>query len=128
MKEFMLLIRNEIDHQAAWPPERHKQFVEKCMIYIEGLTKAGKLKSAQPMVREGTMVSGSKGAWKEGPFNEHKEVIVGYYHILANDLNDAIAIAKQNPEFEFGKTARVEVRPIKMKEENTGFVYPNRKG
>jgi hypothetical protein len=98
------------------------------MVYIEGLTKAGKLKSAQPMIREGTMVSGSKGAWKEGPFNEHKEVIVGYYHILANDLNDAIAIAKQNPEFEFGKTARVEVRPIKMKEENTGFVYPNRKG
>jgi hypothetical protein len=43
-------------------------------------------------------------------------------------LNDAIAIAKQNPEFEFGKTARVEVRPITMKEEDTGFVYPNRKG
>jgi hypothetical protein len=78
MKEFMLLIRNEIDHQATWPPERHKQFVEKCMVYIEGLTRSGKLKSAQPMIREGTMISGSKGAWKEGPFNEHKEVIVGY--------------------------------------------------
>jgi hypothetical protein len=127
MKEFMLLIRNEIDHQDSWPPERHKEFVEKCMVYIDNLTKEGKLKSAQPMIREGTMVSGSKGNWKEGPFHEAKEVIVGYYHILANDLNDAIAIAKQNPEFEYGKTARVEVRPIKMKEENTGFVYPNRK-
>ncbi|MGD0209522.1 MAG: YciI family protein [Desulfomonilia bacterium] len=63
--------------------------------------------------------------WKEGPFNETKEVIVGYYHILAEDLGDAIAIAKGNPEFEYGTTARIEVRPIKMKEEDTGFVYPN---
>jgi len=30
------------------------------------------------------------------PFNETKEVIVGYYHILGEDLNDAIAIAKGN--------------------------------
>jgi len=70
------------------------------------------------------MISGSKGAWKEGPFNEAKEVIVGYYHILAEDLNEAIAIAKRNPEFEYGYTARVEVRPIKTKEEATGFDYP----
>ena len=61
---------------------------------------------------------------KEGPFNEAKEIIVGYYHILANDLSDAIAIAKGNPEFEYGTTARIEVRPIKTKEESTGYIYP----
>jgi hypothetical protein len=51
-------------------------------------------------------------------------VIVGYYHILAEDLNHAIALAKGNPEFEYGTTARIEVRPVKMKEESTDFVYP----
>jgi hypothetical protein len=127
MKEFMLLIRNEIDHQATWSPEKSEQFLKKCEIYIGTLKKAGKLISAQPMIREGRMISGSKGAWKEGQFNEAKEVIVGYYHILAEDINDAIAIAKENPEFEFGTTARVEVRPIKMKEEATSFVYPTTK-
>ena len=124
MKEYMLLIRNEIDHQAAWSSEQHRQFLKKCEAYIADLTKEGKLKSAQPLVREGKMVSGSKGAWKEAAFHETKEVIVGYYHIVAEDINDAIAIAKRNPEFEYGTTARIEVRPIKMKEENTGFVYP----
>ena len=84
----------------------------------------GKLKSAQPLVREGKMIFGSKDAFKEGPFTEGKEVIVGYYHIQAADLNEATAIAKGNPEFEFGTTARVEARPIKMKEAQTGFVYP----
>jgi hypothetical protein len=100
MKEFMLLIHNEIDHQASWPPEKQQQFLKKCEVYIGELTQEGKLKSAQPLVREGKIISGSKGSWKEGPFNEAKEVIVGYYHILAEDLNDAIAIAKRNPEFE----------------------------
>ncbi len=127
MKEFMLLIRNDIDHQASWSPQKTEQFLKRCEVYISTLRAAGKLKSAQPMVREGKMISGSKGAWKEGPFNETKEVIVGYYHILAEDMNDAIAIAKNNPEFEVGTTARVEVRPIKMKEEKTSFVYPTSK-
>jgi hypothetical protein len=124
MKEFMLLIRNEIDHQASWSPEKHQQFLKKCEDYIGNLEKEGRLKSAQPLVREGKIISGPKGAWKEGPFNESKEVIVGYYHILAEDLIDAVAIAKGNPEFEYGSTARIEVRPIKTKEESTGFAYP----
>jgi len=42
---------------------------------------------------------------------------------MANDMNDAIAIAKGNPEFEYTPTAKVEVRPIKTKEK-TGFAYP----
>ena len=126
MKEFMLLVRNEIDHQASWSPEQHQQFLKKCEDYITDLTKEEKLRSAQPLVREGRIISGTRGAWKDGPFNETNEVIVGYYHILAKDLHEAISIAKRNPEFEFGTTARVEVRPIKMKEETTGFVYPKK--
>jgi len=124
MKEFMLLIRNEMDHQAAWSDDQHRRFLKQCEDYIGGLTGKGKLKSAQPLVREGKLVSGSHGSWKESAFNESREVIVGYYHILAEDMDDAIAIAKDNPEFQFGTTARVEVRPIKTNEEATRFVYP----
>jgi hypothetical protein len=126
MKEFMLLIRNEIDHQASWTPHRHQQFLKACEAYIGDLKKEGKLISAQPMDRQGTMVSRVQSQWKEGPFHEGKEVIVGYYHILARNLNDAVAVAQRNPEFEYSSTARIEVRPIKMKEETTGFVYPEK--
>jgi len=126
MKEFMLLIRNEIDHQAAWTPEQHQQFLKSCENYIDALKKEGNLKIAQPLIREGKMISGSKETFMDQPFNENKEVIVGYYHILAKDIDEAIAIAKRNPEFQFGTTARIEVRPIKVKEESTGFVYPEK--
>jgi len=123
MKEFMLLIRNQGDQLSDLSPEQHQQFLIDCMVYINNLVKDGKLKSAQPLVREGKMISGSKGAWKDGPFNETKEVIVGYYHIVATNLDEAIEIAKGNPEFEYTSTARIEVRPMKMKEESTGFEY-----
>jgi hypothetical protein len=101
MKEFILLIRNDSDHQATWSPEQHQQFMEICEDYISNLTKEGKLKSAKPLVRESKMISVSKGPWMEGPFNEAKQVIVGYYHI-----------AKGNPKFESGTNARIEVYPI----------------
>jgi hypothetical protein len=126
MKEFMLLVRNKGDHQSAWTSEQHQAFLQKCKEYIGMLTTRGQLIAAQPLVRQGAIVSGSKGNWKETPFDPTFVVQVGYYHILANDMNEAIAIARENPEFEFSATARVEVRPVKMKEESTGFIYPKK--
>jgi hypothetical protein len=65
MKEFMLLIRNEIDHQVAWLPEKLQQFLKKCEDYIGRLTKEGRLISAQTLVREGKMLFRAGGVWKE---------------------------------------------------------------
>ncbi len=124
MKEFMLLIRNDSDSKSAFSPEQHHEFVSQCGVYINQLIKEGKMISAQPLVREGVLLSGSNGKLEESPYNEGKEVIVGYYHILANDIDDAIEIAKGNPEFTYSTTARVEVRPVKTKEVSTGFEYP----
>ena len=127
MREFMLLTRNDIDSQESWSPESHRQFLKACETYITGLKREGHLISAQPLLRQGTMLSCVKGQWKEGPFYEGKEIIVGYYHIQARDINEAVGLAQRNPEFEYSTTARVEVRPIKMKEEMTGFVYPEKR-
>jgi hypothetical protein len=123
-KQFMLYIRNQVDHLTHLSPEENQRFLKACEDYIGRLKKDGKLKAAQPLLKEGRMLSGSKGSWKEGPFNESKEIMVGYYHIVARDLNEAIEIAKGNPEFAYTSTARIEVRPIKSVEQDTGFVYP----
>jgi len=122
----MLLVRNQILHHSAGTEEKHADFLKACSDYIGVLKKEGKLISAQPMVREGTYVSGTPAAFNETPFETSGEVIVGYYHILATNLEDATRIAKMNPEFAYSTTARVEVRPIKMKEQTTGFVYPTK--
>jgi hypothetical protein len=49
---------------------------------------------------------------------------VGYYHILANDIDEAVRIAMENPEFEYVPSATIEVRPVKANEDETGFTYP----
>jgi len=124
MQEFMLLVRNEGERLAALTPEKRLEFVKKCEVYIDDLKKKGKLIAAQPLIREGKIISGTPSAWREDTVNEKKEIQVGYYHILADNIDDAIAIAKGNPEFEYTPTVKVEVRPIKAQEEKTGFVYP----
>ncbi|MBS1600189.1 MAG: hypothetical protein JST75_18320 [Bacteroidetes bacterium] len=126
MKEFMLLIKNQGDGKAALSPEEQQQFLKACQVYIEDLMKNGKLKSAQPIIREGVILSYNEKSFTETPFDKTKEVQVGYYHILANDLDEAVAIAKRNPEFAFIKGATIEVRPLKMLEQTTQFRYPTK--
>jgi len=122
----MLLIRNMGDGKAGFSPEQQQQFLKACQVYIAELMKNGNLKSAQPLVREGKMISGTPGSFHDGPYNESKEIIVGYYHILAKDLDEAVAIAQRNPEFAFVKGAKIEVRPVKTVEASTSYEYPGR--
>lgn len=115
MKEFMLLIRTAGDHFEALSPEQQQQHIEKVSRYIENLMKKGKLKAAEPLEMDGVIISGEKGAFKDGPFNETKEVIAGYFLISAENLGEAVNIAKSNPVFEETE-ARIEIRPIKKME------------
>ena len=124
MREFMFFIRKESNSQDTLPPEQHQKCLKGCESYIGKLKKEGKLISAQPIEWTGGIISGKGETWSQAPFNESKEVIGGYYHIRARDLEEAISIAKANPEFEYNTNTRIEVRPLKMKEETTGFVYP----
>ncbi len=125
MQEFMLYIRNRSDHDTSWPANRRAEFLKKCELYIDGLKKNGILIAAQPLGRQGSILSGAPGQWKESPIDEQDDVYVGYYHIRAKDVTEAIAIAKENPEFEYSSTASAEVRLIKTVEETTGYQYPS---
>ena len=129
MKEFKLFIRNQSDNFNQLTPVEQSAFLKKCEAYINKLKKEGKLLGAQPMERQGKIVYFTEGTWYESEYDLHSnEVIVGYYHILASDMEEAIEIAKANPEFEFGTTANIEIRPVKTKEISTGFVYPKKEG
>jgi hypothetical protein len=124
MKEFMFYIRNEKDAKLSLNPDQHLAFVKQCEVYIAELKSKGQLIAAQPIVREGMVIRKNGNDWTQKDISNDKETQVGYYHILASDLNEAIEIAKKNPEFVYVPSASIEVRPIKTKEKETGFVYP----
>ena len=124
MKEFMFYIRNENDAKKSLTPEQHLEFIKKCEVYIGKLKSMNKLIAAQPLVREGILIKKSGNEWIEKNISITGEVQVGYYHIRAKDMEEAISMAKDNPEFEYVPSASIEVRPIKIKEVETDFTYP----
>jgi hypothetical protein len=124
MKEFMFYIRNDSDAKKSLTSEEHLAFITKCERYIDALKRGNKLIAAQPLIREGVVISKSRNSWVEKNIEKDTEVQVGYYHIQAPDIEEAIRIAKDNPEFEYIPSARIEVREIKTKESETGFIYP----
>ncbi|WP_268849396.1 YciI family protein [Flavobacterium aestivum] len=124
MKEFMFYIRNEKEAKNSLTAEQHLAFIKKCEDYIGILKNKNRLIAAQPLIREGVVISKTNEEWEEKNIEKDTEVQVGYYHILASDIDEAIRIAKDNPEFEYVSSASIEVRPIKTKETETGFVYP----
>ena len=88
--------------------------VAKMMKYNEELAKAGALVSLDGLhpLAKGARVSfkGGKNTVTDGPFIESKEVIGGYWFIIANDLDEAVEIAKENPCLTAGLF--FEIRPI----------------
>ncbi|MBO9204294.1 MULTISPECIES: YciI family protein [Niastella] len=122
--EFMLYIRNAGDAKANLSANEHLTFIKQCEVYIELLKTSRKLIAAQPLLREGCVISKADNTWNTTIIDPTKEIQVGYYHIQADSVEEAIAIAKQNPEFAFVPTASIEIRPVKTKEAQTNFVYP----
>lgn len=120
----MFYIKNAGDAKAALSAEEHLAFVKQCEVYIGQLKSKGQLIAAQPIVRDGVKLKKDDGDWVVTLVDPLQEVQVGYYHIRAADMNEAMEIAKQNPEFAYVPSASIEIRPIKTKEEQTNFVYP----
>lgn len=111
MKEFLLILKTEGSVWTDLSPEKLQQHIEHGGAYIGNLIKEGKLKNANPVDQGSRLVSRSQGVLKDGPFNESKEVVAGYFHIVAKDMDEAVAIAKANPIFNDIPT-KIEVHPM----------------
>ena len=77
----------------------------------------GKLIAYQSLLREGIKLSKTNNEWVILPLDPALESVIAYYHIFAQDMDEAIAIAKRSPEFEYIPTAIMEIRPVKMRGE-----------
>lgn len=124
MKEYLFYIKNESDAKKALSCEEHFAFIKKCEVYITNLKNKNQLIAAQPLIREGILLSKERSNWKIKHLDIDKETQVGYYHIYADSINEALEIAKQNPEFEYVPSASIEIHEIKTKETETNFIYP----
>jgi hypothetical protein len=111
MKNYLLILRTEGSVWTDLSPEQLQNHLQNGGAYIGGLMKEGILKSANPVDKGSRIITGANGVLKDGPFNESKEVIAGYFLIEAKDMDEAVAIAKKNPIFNDIPT-KIEVHPM----------------
>ncbi|MDP4245349.1 MAG: YciI family protein [Bacteroidota bacterium] len=113
MKEVLLLIRTAGDCADEMSPELYQAHFKKVVDYIDNLSAAGKLISAQPLAMKGSILQGKGASFKDGPFVETKEVIAGYFLLRAADFAEARDMAMAHPILEDDPVARIELREIK---------------
>jgi hypothetical protein len=118
-----MLIFRGTDWHNGLSPEKMQQVAGEWMAWFKRLTDQGTVTAGNPLEPAGKIVSGKGGrVVADGPFAESKEAIAGYFLLKVNDLDDAVAIAKECPGLTYG--AKVEVRPVLEKCPLAGEALP----
>lgn len=97
---------------GQWDPERSAEEIQAAIdrfyVWHAQLVTEGKMKPGQRLAREGRRVT--RTGIIDGPFSETKEVIGGYWFVIADSLDEAARLSAQNPCLECGLS--YEIRPI----------------
>jgi len=106
--EYLLLSR------GRWDPDKSKEEIQAAIdsfyVWHERLVAEGKFRPGQRLAT-GTQIVARTGII-DGPFAETKEVIGGYWFIVAGSLREAAAIAAESPCLGCG--LYYEIRPIEL--------------
>lgn len=104
----MLIFHGGQSDKDNLSPEEMQAQMGKWMAWIDKLAKTDQYVSGEPLLPGGKLVSGKGGKTvTDGPYTEGKEVVGGFFIIKAKDLNEAVAISKDSPDYEFGGTVQV---------------------
>ena len=108
--EYLLLIRGTHWNHGMSPAELQRVMTD-FYSWVDGLTQRGVHRGAQPLVEEGKIITGAKGAnVTDGAFAESKEAIAGYFRLAVPSMAEAVRLAQACPILAHG--AQIEVRPI----------------
>ena len=107
LSEYLVLSRGQWDANAS--RDDIETAIQKFYDWYARNLEAGRMKAGSRLTVERAVVS-KTGILTDGPFGESKEVVGGYWFIVARSLREAAELAAQNPCAEFGLT--FEIRPL----------------
>ena len=91
-------------------PEAQQAHMGKWFEWVEKLRNEKRYVAGEALLPGGKTIKGPKKTVTDGPFAESKEVVGGFFVIEAKDLDEAVKIAKECPDYDLGGT--VEVREV----------------
>lgn len=107
-REYLVVSRGQWDKTLS--KEQIQAAIQQFYAWYDQNLKTGRMKSGHRLTTEGRVVS--KRGVTDGPFAETKEVIGGYWFIVADGLEEAAALAAENPCIACGLS--FEIRPIEL--------------
>jgi hypothetical protein len=110
MKQFLLLLHEDIQQMSELSPKEMQKIINAHMNWANKLAETGHLISGDGLHEKGILITGKDSVVKDGPYMESKEIIGGYYLLQADDLQTVVELAKECPTHLFGGTT--EIRPI----------------
>lgn len=110
MQEFMMLFRSEPDDAQALSPDEIQESIKQWQDWIGSIAAQGKFVSTNQLGFEGKVVKANNQVITDGPYASLKEIVGGYIIVKANNLDEAIELAKGCPVLAIG--GNVEVRNI----------------
>lgn len=110
MKEYLMLIRENLENYGKMSPKEMQEDIEKHVKWVEKLIANGNFKGGNPLTPNGKYVKGTNKIVTDGPYIESKEGVSRYYFLIANSLEEATDIAKGCPSLNIGGT--VEIREV----------------
>jgi len=91
-------------------PEAQQAHMGKWFAWVEKLTKENRYVFFEALQPGGKTVRGPKKTVTDGPFAESKEIVGGFFVLNAKNLDEAVQIAKDCPDYDLGGI--VEVREV----------------
>lgn len=93
---------------AGQTPEPIQAAIDHCCVWYEGALAEGRMKPGQRLARGGRLVS--RAGAVDGPFSETREVVGGYWFIVAHGLDEAVARAASGKDCQlYSRTQRARV-------------------
>ena len=112
-KQYLLLLHQPTSGPGP-TPEQLRGIMAEFGAWMEGLHARGTVLGTNGLEPTGKVLRESGGGViTDGPYAEAKEIVGGYILINANDLDDAVAIARSCPGL--NHRLAVEVRPVQMR-------------
>jgi hypothetical protein len=91
-------------------PEAQQAHMQKWFAWVEKLTNEKRYVAGEALIPGGKTIAGKKKTITDGPFAESKEVVGGFFVVLAKNLDEAVQIAKDCPDYDLNGI--VEVREV----------------
>jgi hypothetical protein len=98
LSEYLVLSRGQWDASAS--KDDIQRAIDEFYVWHERMIADGKMKTGHRLMKEGKFVS--RRTMRDGPYSEAREVIGGYWFVLAHSLEEAAELLARSPCVAYG--------------------------